>query len=184
MRSARGGLAGGWTRVAAHALIVGRNRSAGKRARRGVGAGRNTSSGELAEGKLPPILPVVLYNGHPPWRAAVEVADLFAPAPRGLEAFRPRLAYHLIDEARLMRHAEPSVRTAVEALFRLEHSRTPEDLRQIIQALDALQRNPANAGIRDNFVVWIKSPLRRKACSTTLRTMRSASVSNVGSWCR
>ena len=127
---------------------------------------------------------MALYKGHPPWRASVEVADLFAPVPRGLEAFRPRLAYHLIDEARLMRHAEPPVRTAVAALYRLEHSRTPEDLRQVIQALDALQRNPANAGIRDNFVVWIKSPLRRKACSTTLRTMRSASVWNVGSWCR
>ena len=129
--------------------------------------------GELAEGKLPPILPVVLYNGHPPWRAAVEVADLFAPAPRGLEAFRPRLAYHLIDEARLMRHAEPSVRTAVEALFRLEHSRTPEDLRQIIRALDALLHNPANAGLRHTFVVWIKRLLRRKAGSPNIHDIES-----------
>jgi hypothetical protein len=64
--------------------------------------------GELAEGKLPPILPLVLYNGQPPWRAAVEVGDLFAPAPPGLDAFRPRLSYHLIDEARLKLHTAPS----------------------------------------------------------------------------
>ena len=72
---------------------------------------------ELADGQLPPILPLVLYNGLPPWHAATEVADLFAPAPRGLEAYRPRLAYHLIDEARLKLHPAGSVRTAVEALF-------------------------------------------------------------------
>ena len=125
--------------------------------------------GELAEGRLPPILPLVLYNGLPPWRAATDAADLFASAPRGLEAFRPRLAYHLIDEARLQLHPAASVRTAVEALFRLEHGRTPDDLRRVIQALDALLRDPDQAGIRRAFTVWIKSLLRRKAGSHTIQ---------------
>ena len=48
---------------------------------------------DLVEGKLPPILPLVLYNGLPPWNAADDVGDLFAPSPRGLERFRPRMLY-------------------------------------------------------------------------------------------
>lgn len=124
---------------------------------------------ELAEGRLPPILPLVLYNGLPPWHAATEAADLFAPSPRGLEAFRPRLAYHLIDEARLKLHPTGSVRTAVEALFRLEHGRTPADLRRVIQALDALLHDPAQAAMRRTFTVWIKSLLRRKAGSHSIQ---------------
>ena len=124
---------------------------------------------ELAEGRLPPILPLVLYNGLPSWRASTEAADLFAPAPRGLEAFRPRLAFHLIDEARLKLHPADSVRTAVEALFRLEHGRTPADLRRVIQALDALLRDPAQAAMRRTFTVWIKSLLRRKAGSHSIQ---------------
>ena len=118
---------------------------------------------ELAEGRLPPILPLVLYNGLPPWRAALDAGELFAPAPRGLEAFRPRLAYHLIDEARLKLHPADSVRSAVEALFRLEHGRTPADLRRVIQALDALLHDPAHVRLRRSFTLWIKSLLRRKA---------------------
>jgi hypothetical protein len=117
---------------------------------------------ELADGRVPPILPLVLYNGLPAWKAPTEVSELFAPAPPGLSAFRPRLAYHLIDEARLKLHPTESVRTAVEALFRLEHGRTPEDLRRVIRALDALLRDPEHAPIRRAFTLWIKRLLRRK----------------------
>jgi predicted transposase/invertase (TIGR01784 family) len=124
--------------------------------------------GELAKGKLPPILPLVLYNGLPPWRAPTEVAELFADAPPGLTTFRPRLSYHLIDEARLKLHPADSVRSAVEALFRLEHGRTPDDLRRVIQALDALLRDPGQEKIRRTFTAWIKSLLRRKAGASNI----------------
>ena len=124
---------------------------------------------ELADGQLPPILPLVLYNGLPPWHAATEVADLFAPAPRGLEAYRPRLAYHLIDEARLKLHPAGSVRTAVEALFRLEHGRKPADLRRVIQALDSMLHDPGQVALRRTFNVWIKSLLRCKAGSHSIQ---------------
>ncbi|GHU30313.1 transposase [Betaproteobacteria bacterium] len=125
--------------------------------------------GDLAKGRLPPILPLVLYNGLPPWRAPTEVAKLFAAAPPGLDAYRPRLAYHLIDEARLKLHPADSVRTAVEALFRLEHSRTPDDLRHIIQALDTLLRDPEQLPMRRTFTLLIKRLLRRKTSSTSIK---------------
>jgi hypothetical protein len=120
------------------------------------------------DGKLPPILPLVLYNGLPSWGAPTDVAGLYAPAPPWLDAYRPRLAYHLIDEARLKLHPAGSVRTAVEALFWLEHSRSPEDMRRVIRALDALLRDPGQDEIRRIFTLWIKHLLRRKADSPTM----------------
>jgi predicted transposase YdaD len=122
---------------------------------------------ELAQGQLPPILPLVLYNGLPEWHAARDVEALFAPSPRGLEAYRPRLAYHLTDEARLKLHPAESVRNVSEALFRLEHGRTPEDLRQVIQALGKMLQDPELSGLRRSFTVWIKSLLRRKTPAQT-----------------
>ncbi|MEI6415437.1 MAG: Rpn family recombination-promoting nuclease/putative transposase, partial [Pseudomonadota bacterium] len=47
---------------------------------------------------LPPVLPIVLYNGHPRWTAPVDMADLIPPLPAFLERFRPRLRYFLISE--------------------------------------------------------------------------------------
>ena len=125
--------------------------------------------GELAEDdRLPPILPLVLYNGQPAWRAPTDVAQLFAPAPAGLDAYRPRLVYHLIDEARLKFHPADSVRTAVEALFQLEQSRTPDDLLRIVRALGALLREPEHEAMRRAFTLWLKRLLRRKATSPTI----------------
>ncbi len=127
--------------------------------------------GELADGKLPPILPVVLYNGLPVWRAPTSVSDLFASSPPGLADYQPRFTYHLIDEARLRLHPATSVRNAVEALFRLEHGRTPDDLRRVIQALDMLLRDPEQQAMRHTFVAWIKQLLHRKSASSTLSAM-------------
>lgn len=124
--------------------------------------------GELAEGRLPPILPLVLYNGQPPWRSPTEAADLFAPAPAGLSRYRPQLTYHLIDEARLALHPADTVRTVVEALFRLEHSRSPEDLRRVVHAVAGLLRDPRHEGMRRAFSLWLKRLLRRKAAAATI----------------
>src|SRR5690554_3340838 len=54
--------------------------------------------GQLHQGKLPPILPIVLYNGLPEWRHPQNVRDCFVSPPKGLETFQPRLFYHLVDE--------------------------------------------------------------------------------------
>lgn len=48
-------------------------------------------TGQLAgEGRLPPVLPIVLYNGNPRWSAPTDIADLIVPVPGGLETYRPR----------------------------------------------------------------------------------------------
>ena len=63
-----------------------------------------------------------------PWKAHTDVADCFGPSLPGLEIYRPRLLYHLVDEARLKLHPRSEVRNLAEALFRLERSRTPPDM--------------------------------------------------------
>lgn len=51
-----------------------------------------------AEGRLSPVLPMVLYNGSKRWDAPNDVADLIVPVPGGLERYRPRFTYFLLDE--------------------------------------------------------------------------------------
>ena len=84
--------------------------------------------GEFHHGLLPAVVPIVLYNGATPWKAHTDVADCFGPSLPGLEIYRPRLLYHLVDEARLKLHPRSEVRNLAEALFRLERSRTPPDM--------------------------------------------------------
>lgn len=106
--------------------------------------------------RLPPVLPVVLYNGNSRWPAPVDIADLIVPVPGGLERYRPRLHYLLLDEGSYSDHELATLRNLTAALFRLENSRTPEDVQQVLQALIAWLQSPQQSGLRRAFTVWLK----------------------------
>ena len=118
--------------------------------------------GELQDGLLPPVVPIVLYNGKPQWSANQDVADCFCPSLPGLESFRPRLRYHLVDEARLKLHPLLQVRNLAEALFGVEQSGVLHDTFDIMRALDAVLQAPEMQALRRTIEVWFKLLLRRK----------------------
>ncbi len=109
--------------------------------------------------KLPPVLPLVLYNGRPRWKAPLELADLICAPSGSLARYRPSLRYLLIDEGAYHQGELASLRNLVAALFRLEHSRTPEDLQQVLAALVEWLKEPALSSVRRAFTVWIKQVL-------------------------
>jgi hypothetical protein len=106
--------------------------------------------------RLPPVLPIVLYNGKPRWNAPEELADLIAEVPGGLERYRPRLRYPLLDEGRYAASELPAQRNLAAALFRLENSREPQDVQQVLAALVEWLGAPEQSSLRRAFVVWIK----------------------------
>ena len=107
-------------------------------------------------GQLPPILPMVLYNGEPLWQAPVDIADLITPIPGGLERYRPHLHYLLLDEGRYHEHELAELRNLAAALFRLENSHTPEDVQQVLRALIIWLQSPQQSHLRRAFTVWLK----------------------------
>jgi len=93
----------------------------------------------LPDGKLPPILPVVLYNGDPRWKAPRALRELIGlPQTSPLWQWQPGLRYHLIDEGAFS-SADLEGRNGLPALlFRLENSPNPGQL----------------AGLADEVVAW------------------------------
>ncbi len=84
------------------------------------------------DGRLPPVLPVVLYSGEDAWTAATEIAALIESVPGGLERYRPQMRYSLVEERGFSDAELAPMRNLVAALFRLENSRGPEDLVQVL----------------------------------------------------
>jgi predicted transposase/invertase (TIGR01784 family) len=107
-------------------------------------------------GRLPPVLPVVLYNGRRRWTAPTEIGELVETIPGGLEHYRPRLRYLLLEESRYQDDPFPEARNVVSALFALENSREPADVRRILDSLVDWLVRPEQAGLRRHFVVWFK----------------------------
>jgi Putative transposase, YhgA-like/Domain of unknown function (DUF4351) len=85
-------------------------------------------------GLLPPVFMLVLYNGLGPWTTPHEIADLFEPVPAGLQVYLPRFRHFLLDENRLP-DMEETERNLAAALFQLERSRDPEDLRRHVSRM-------------------------------------------------
>jgi len=89
-----------------------------------------------ANGKLPPILPVVLYNGDPRWRAPVAVRELVGlPEASALWRWQPDMRYHLIDEGAFSA-ADLAGRDSLPALlFRLEGAPDPTEVVALADAV-------------------------------------------------
>lgn len=114
-------------------------------------------TGQLtAQRQLPPVLPLVLYNGERLWTVALEVGELIAFGPMRLDAYRPQQRYFLVDEVRWAEQSSTSSANLSAALFRLEASRGPSEVLELIGALAEWLRAPEQAGLRRAFVVWLK----------------------------
>jgi len=112
----------------------------------------------LDNGKLPPVLPLVLYNGKQRWSSAISVQDLIQDVPGGLSKYRPTLTYLLLDESRHDMQGV-SADNLVAAIFRLEQSDHPADVRVLVQALIKWLKAPEQTSLRRAFAVWIRRVL-------------------------
>ena len=115
--------------------------------------------GDLGEdGRLPPVLPVVLYNGRPRWTAPVEVGDLIAPVREALARFQPSQRCFLLDEGRWGEDDLPR-RNLVSALVALENSGSAESLSEVLAALSDWLRSPEDDELRRAFAEWVRRAL-------------------------
>ncbi|MBW7901683.1 MAG: Rpn family recombination-promoting nuclease/putative transposase [Rhodocyclaceae bacterium] len=131
-------------------------------------------SGEVAPGApLPPVFPLVLYNGLPRWQATQEVADLIA-APGDLGRWRPRFRYHLLDEGRVP--AEELGRLSnnlLALLIRLETTPDAPAIREATAALVQHLKGPAYDSLRRAFVAFYnRAILTRLNSRHTIREFR------------
>ncbi len=111
-------------------------------------------------GRLPPVLPLVLYNGEARWTAPLEISELIESGPtRDLLRYRPQFHYLLLDEVRLAESDLSGMKNLAAALFRLETSRGPEDIRQVLACLIDWLREPAQRTLRRAFAVWMRRVL-------------------------
>jgi len=118
---------------------------------------------QLQHGKLPPLIPLVLYNGHARWTAPTDVNQCFSPSLPGLARFRPRLMYHLIDEARLQLSPSAEVRNLVDAVFQLERSPDLDTVGRLIMALRLALQAPGQNELQRTLNAWLREQISRKA---------------------
>jgi hypothetical protein len=83
--------------------------------------------------RLPPVLPIVLYNGDRVWNAPTDTMELVALPPNSpLWHWQPQIRYHLVDEKALPGSDLERRESLVALLFRLEIGPRPEELVDLV----------------------------------------------------
>lgn len=120
-------------------------------------------TGIVASGEqLPPVFPMVIYNGEGRWTAARDISDLIANVSGPLATYQPRLKYWLLDEGRLTESELPTSRNTVADIIRLENCSESASMRHAIAHLSQHLAAPEYDSLRRALVVWIKRVLLRK----------------------
>lgn len=104
---------------------------------------------------LPPVFPIVIYNGSRVWKAPRELTALFAPMPESLKPYRPRHRYFLLDESRVSGEDLDKSQGLAALLLRLERAQEPEQVGQIVKELITRLHGPEYLLLRRAFTVWL-----------------------------
>ena len=113
------------------------------------------NSGMIADGDVPMILPVVLYNGATKWTAQTDLSLLFSEDDPLLK-YQLRQAYLLVDERHTNLQQYGNDVQLSTLLFRLEQSITPEELKAAAGDLDRLLQSEAFNEFRSVWITFIQ----------------------------
>ena len=143
---------------------------------------------EVAMGRLPAVLPVVLYNGAEPWTAVREMGELIAPAGPWLAPYQPAQRYYVLDVRRVAADDLPR-RNLLRAVAGLEQSRSAEDVLRVVEALQGWLRDPRAAELQRAFADWVRQVTERVAPAgavllpaRTLEDLRMTLVERASEW--
>lgn len=146
----------------------------------------------LPGGRLPPVFPIVLYNGDRRWRAATAIEELIGlSADSPLWPWQPRLRYHLVDEGSYPAKALAARESLTAVLFQLETCRGLDEALPLVDRLvDWFQRHPGQEGLRAAFAALVGRVLLandpdgagRAAIPPDLLEVRSMLATRVKAW--
>jgi hypothetical protein len=116
---------------------------------------------KLGPNTLPPVLPIVLYNGTMRWGATVQVRDLIAsPKDSGLSPYLPTLRFLLIDEGSIPDVRLNRIGTILAQLFKLENISKPARIKAQVERIISDLKAELPDDLRQDIALFISELLK------------------------
>jgi hypothetical protein len=112
-------------------------------------------------GKLPPVFPVVLYNGKQRWSASMSLADLVAPMPLDLQPLQASQRYVLVDQWRLPNEALAVLDNFASTAFRVERLETKQEILDELEKWRQVAPSACTSTLERGITRWTSNRLRR-----------------------
>lgn len=110
---------------------------------------------------VPPVLPLVIYNGAAEWKAKRSVVETMRlEAGSILEDYQPNLRYYLLDIGRLDEDELSESEEPTSMFFEMEQAHTLEDMEGLLGKLKrVLDREPE---LKALFFLWFEHVMARR----------------------
>nr|WP_324615498.1 Rpn family recombination-promoting nuclease/putative transposase [Halomonas salipaludis] len=125
---------------------------------------------------LPPILPIVLYNGSQRWSARQDIYDMVQPEPPAfLRVYQPHLRYYLIDEGRYTDEELLKRHTPLSGVFGIENATADRHaLQQAVDRIVGIIQNDPHKERTDAIITrWLKRHLQWLGAGVNLERLNS-----------
>ncbi|MFK7160094.1 Rpn family recombination-promoting nuclease/putative transposase [Marinospirillum sp. MEB164] len=125
---------------------------------------------------LPPVFPVVLYNGSRRWSAPQDIYTMIQPEPPSfLRAYQPHLRYYLIDEGAYSDAQLGLTPSPLSGMFSVENAgESWESLQRAVDRIVAIIQADPNKERLDRVITrWIKRHLSRLGVDIQLDQLNS-----------
>jgi hypothetical protein len=125
---------------------------------------------------LPPVFPIVLYNGSQRWTAEQDVYEMVQPEPPGfLRVYQPHLRYYLVDEGRYTDEELGLRQTPLSGVFGVENAgHSWEALQQAVDRVVTIIQLDPNKDRTDRIITrWLKRHLQRLGAEVHLEQLNS-----------
>ena len=117
-------------------------------------------TGELRAGDaLPPVLPIVIYNGAGEWKTSLSVEEMCEPVPASLEPYRSGRKYFLLDEKHCGETGDED--NLFSFLVRFEKAKTPEEIYSVADLLQQRLSEPRYKDLHRLFSLWVGRVIMR-----------------------
>jgi predicted transposase/invertase (TIGR01784 family) len=140
-------------------------------------------------GRLPQVIPIVIYNGLGAWGTPLDLAELIERFDPSVEAYVPHLRYKLLHEAAYSAE-ELEKQSPVADLFRLEQSTSWEDVLFGVERLEEHVELDEEPELYRAFVGWLREVISPRLGATpdeipqglTFKEFRAMLAERIDSW--
>ncbi|MHB2017113.1 MAG: Rpn family recombination-promoting nuclease/putative transposase [Candidatus Xenobia bacterium] len=122
---------------------------------------------------LPPVFPVVLYNGDRHWTAPDELRELIEMPVASLGRYIPQFRYFKVAENEFSRQSLVALENLVAGVFLIESAELA-DLAEVIGHIRRMYHQEASPELRREFNAWFHGLLERRDMAVDLDTLTEA----------
>ena len=112
--------------------------------------------------RLPPVFPLVLYNGGKAWKAPTDLRDLLYPHRKSLHVYQPRQQYFLLDAGRIPEEILAGNNDLATLLIRFERAQDIGEIIHILTELCMLLPSSERLHLHRAFISWLGGNVFRR----------------------